>query len=56
MVSVSHEQSRPIFPPDCSEYMLEVPKRRLRFDWFLFAIAIGTLLAFGVFVIANTVF
>jgi hypothetical protein len=36
--------------------MLGVPKRRPRFDWFLFAIAAGALLALVVFSISNLIF
>jgi hypothetical protein len=53
MPRVIHQPSESIFQPDLSEYMLEVPKRRPRFDWFLFAIAVGTLLALAVLAISS---
>jgi hypothetical protein len=56
MAHTTHHSSQSLFPQDVSEYLLEVPRRRLRFDWFLLAIAVGTLLALGVFTIANLVF
>lgn len=36
--------------------MLEVPRRRPRFDWFLFAIVAGIILAFAIFTAANLIF
>jgi hypothetical protein len=56
MAYSAHHPSPPIFPPDLSEFMLDVPKRRRRFDWFLFAVLVGTVLAFGVFAFANPMF
>jgi hypothetical protein len=44
------------FPPDVSEYMLGLPKPRPRFDWFLFAIAAGALLALIVMVLSSFIF
>jgi len=44
-----------MFQPDLSAHMLRVPKSRPRFDWFLFAIVAGALLAFAVFAIANLI-
>jgi hypothetical protein len=48
--------SHSIFQPDLSEYMLEVPRRRPRFDWFLFAIIAGILFAGGVIILSNLIF
>lgn len=57
MARAAHpDQPHPIFPRDLSEYMLEVPRRRARFDWLLFAIAAGTVLGLVVAAIANLVF
>lgn len=36
--------------------MLEVPRRRPRFDWFLFAIVAGTIVAGIVIVLSNLIF
>jgi hypothetical protein len=38
-------RSQIAFQPDLSVHMLGLPRPRLRFDWFLFAVAAGTLLA-----------
>jgi hypothetical protein len=48
-----HQPSESIFQSDLSEYLLEVPKRRPRFDWLLLAIALGTLLALAVLAISR---
>jgi hypothetical protein len=56
MPRATHVRLHPQFPPDLSEHMLGVPKRRPRFDWFLFAIAAGTLLALIVMLISNYAF
>jgi hypothetical protein len=56
MPRTAHHPSHPIFPEDFSEYMLEVPRRRLRFDWFLFAIVAGVILALAIFTAANLIF
>lgn len=56
MAHAAHRTSHTAFRPDLSEYLLGAPKRRPRFDWFLFAIAAGTLLALVVFSIANLIF
>jgi|BogFormECP03_OM2_1039629.scaffolds.fasta_scaffold02503_3 hypothetical protein len=48
-----HHASESIFQPDLSEYMLEVPKRRPRFDWFLFAIVVGTLPALAALAVSS---
>jgi hypothetical protein len=55
MPRVTDQRSESIFQPDLSEYMLEVPKPRPRFDWFLFAIAAGTLLALAVLAISSLI-
>jgi hypothetical protein len=36
--------------------MLDVPRRRPRFDWFLFAIVAGALVALLVITLSNLVF
>jgi hypothetical protein len=51
-----HQPAQSIFQPDLSEHMLGVPKVRPRFDWFLFAIVVGTLLALGVITLCNVIF
>lgn len=51
-----HEPAQSIFQPDLSEHMLGVPKGRQRFDWFLFAIVVGALLALGVVTLSNAIF
>jgi hypothetical protein len=56
MARTAHHPSHPVFQPDFTEYMLEVPRRRPRFDWFLLAIATGAVIAFAVFSIANLIF
>jgi hypothetical protein len=56
MPRAAHQRSQSIFPADLSEHMLEVPKVRPRFDWFLFAIVVGTLLALGVITLTNVIF
>jgi hypothetical protein len=56
MARATHHPSHPIFPEDFSEYLLEVPRRRLRFDWFLFAIVAGIILALAIFTVANVIF
>ena len=56
MARTAHHSSHPIFQPDFAEYLLEVPRWRPRFDWFLLAIVAGALIAFGVFSIANLIF
>jgi hypothetical protein len=56
MPRTAHHPSHPIFQEDFSEYMLEVPRRRLRFDWFLFAIVAGVILALAIFTAANLIF
>jgi hypothetical protein len=56
MPRVAHPPSKSIFQPNLSEHMLGVPKVRPRFDWFLFAIVVGTLLALGVVTLSNAIF
>jgi hypothetical protein len=56
MARTTHHSSHPIFQQDCAEYMLEVPRRRPRFDWFLFAIVAGIILALAIFTAANLIF
>jgi hypothetical protein len=56
MPRAAHQPSESIFQPDLSEHMLGVPKVRPRFDWFLFAIVVGTLLALGVITLSNVMF
>jgi hypothetical protein len=56
MARATHHSSHPIFQQDFAEYLLEVPRRRPRFDWFLLAIAAGAAIAFAVFSIANLIF
>jgi hypothetical protein len=56
MPRAAHQPTHSIFQPDLSAHMLGVPKSRLRFDWFLFAIAAGALLALVVFSISNLIF
>jgi len=56
MVRTTHHPSQPMFQQDFAEYLLEVPRRRPRFHWFLLAIAAGALIAFAVFSIANSIF
>ncbi len=43
------------FQPDPSVHMLGLPRPRPRFDWFLFAVAAGTLLAVIVLVISDLI-
>jgi hypothetical protein len=45
-----------MFPPDLSEHMLGVPKRRPRFDWFLVAVAAGAVLALVLLGVSNLIF
>jgi hypothetical protein len=56
MSRAEHQPTHSIFQPDLSVHMLEVPKRRPQFDWFLFAIAAGAVLALVVFSISNLIF
>jgi len=56
MLRASHQPTHSIFQPDLSAHMLGVPKSRPRFDWFLFAITVGTLLALAVSVVSNLIF
>jgi hypothetical protein len=56
MPRAARQPSQSIFPADLSEHMLGVPKVRPRFDWFLFAIVVGTLLALGVITLTNVIF
>jgi hypothetical protein len=56
MPRAAHQPTHSIFQPDLSAHMLGVPKSRPRFDWFLFAIAAGALLALVVFSISNLIF
>ena len=56
MARAAPQPSESIFQPDVSEHMLGVPKARPRFDWFLFAIVVGTLLALGVITLSNVIF
>jgi len=56
MARTTHHSANPNFQQDFAEYLLEVPRRRPRFDWFLLAIAAGALIAFVVFSIANLIF
>ncbi|MGB7750607.1 MAG: hypothetical protein WCF88_03570 [Candidatus Acidiferrales bacterium] len=56
MAQTTHHPSHPVFQQDFGEYLLEVPRRRPRFDWFLLAIAAGAVIAFAVFSIANLIF
>jgi hypothetical protein len=56
MPRAAHQPSESIFQPDLSEHMLGVPKVRPRFDWFLFAIVVGALLALGVITLSNAIF
>jgi hypothetical protein len=56
MAHVTHHPSHPIFPQDFAEHMLEVPRRRPRFDWFLFAIVAGTIVGGVVMVLSNLLF
>jgi hypothetical protein len=56
MPRLAHQPSHSIFQRDLSVHMLEVPKRRPRFDWFLIAIVAGALLALVVFSISNLIF
>jgi hypothetical protein len=56
MQRAAHQPTHPIFPPDVSAHMLEVPRRRPRFDWILFAIAAGVVVALVVLAISNLVF
>jgi hypothetical protein len=51
-----HQPSHSIFQPDLPAHMLGVPKSRPRFDWFLFAITVGTLLALAVLAVSNLIF
>jgi hypothetical protein len=51
-----HQPSQTIFQPDLSQHMLGVPKARPRFDWFLFAIVVGTLLALVVIAVSDSIF
>ena len=56
MARTAHHSSQPICQQGFAGYLLEVPRRRPRFDWFLLAIAAGALIAFAVFSIANLIF
>jgi len=56
MPRAAHQPTHSIFQPDLSAHMLGVPKSRPRFDWFLFAITVGTLLALAVSVVSNLIF
>jgi hypothetical protein len=56
MTRAVHQLSHSIFQPDLSAHMLDVPKSRPRFDWFLLAIVAGAVLALAVFAIANLIF
>jgi len=56
MARTTHHPSHQIFQQDFTEYLLEVPRRRPRFDWFLLAIAAGALVAFAVISVANLIF
>jgi hypothetical protein len=56
MPRAAHQPAQSIFPADLSEHMLGAPKARPRFDWFLFAIVVGTLLALGVITLSNVIF
>jgi hypothetical protein len=56
MAQTTHHPSHPVFQQDFGEYLLAVPRRRPRFDWFLLAIAAGAVIAFAVFSIANLIF
>jgi hypothetical protein len=49
-------RSQIAFQPDPSVHMLGLPRPRPRFDWFLFAVAAGTLLAVIVLVISDLIF
>jgi hypothetical protein len=51
-----HQTSHSTFQPDLSAHMLGVPKSRVRFPWFLFAITLGTLLALAVLAVSNLMF
>ena len=55
MAHSAHRPSHTAFLPDLSENLLQVPKRRPRFAWFLFAIAADALLALVVFAITNLI-
>jgi hypothetical protein len=48
--------THPSFQQDFAEYMLEGPRRRPRFDWFLVAIVAGMIVAFAIFTAANLIF
>jgi hypothetical protein len=56
MARTTHHPSHPMFQQDFAEYLLEVPRRRLRLDWFLFAIVAGIILALAIFTAANLIF
>ena len=56
MQRVTHQPSPTIFQPDHSQHMLGVPKARPRFDWFLFAIVVGTFLALVVVAVSDSIF
>jgi hypothetical protein len=56
MAHTTSHPSHPVFQQDSTEYLLEVPRRRPRFDWFMLAIVAGSLIALAVFGIANSIF
>ncbi len=51
-----HRSSHSMFQQDFSEYMLEVPRRRLRFDWLLFAIVAGAIFGAVVIILSDLIF
>ncbi|MGA7553123.1 MAG: hypothetical protein WBW54_05235, partial [Candidatus Acidiferrales bacterium] len=53
---ITQPPSQPIFQQDFSEYMLEVPRRRPRFDWFLFAIVAGAAVGLLAITVSNLIF
>jgi hypothetical protein len=54
----AHKSHTSLFhQPDPSEYMLGLPRSRLRFrGWFMFVIFVGTLAALVLFAIENFIF
>lgn len=56
MARIAHRQPYPIFQQDFTEYMLEAPRRRPRFDWLLLAIVAGTIFGALVIVLSKFIF
>ena len=56
MGRTTHHPSQPIFPQEFAEYLVDVPRRGPRFDWFVFAVIAGAVLALVIFTVANLVF